>query len=510
MSKAKATILVVDDYLENLRMLSGILTQQGYRVRKATSGQIALETIQAEVPDLILLDIRMPEMDGYEVCSKLKAEPEFCKIPVIFLSALDHASDKVKAFAVGGVDYITKPFQAEEVLARIQHQLTIQQQQQALNKQNCLLQQKIQERQQAERETQLLLSTIQAISQASSFNTALYAVLREVHQAIGWDYGEAWAAGEEATAFYLSQTCYDSQDLRLAQFHQASLAFLYTPAAGLPGQIWTSQQPQWLDDLSQTSAPLFLRTQAAIEAGLKTGFGVPIAVNHQVLASLVFFNRSLIAYDAKLLQLVNGVALQLGIFMQRLRAEDALRRANQELQKLANLDALTQIANRRYFDETLNSQWLRLKREQLPLSLIMADVDYFKSYNDCYGHQAGDECLKQVAQAIQQSIQRPGDLAARYGGEEFAVILPNTPIQGAISIAEEIQKVIAQLQLPHAGSLISEMITLSFGVTSFIPVAGYSPQHAIAAADHALYAAKSQGRNTICVQTIEVTTGCAS
>ena len=144
-------LVLVDDQPDNLRTLSAILNGQGYKVRKATSGEAALETICAQQPDLILLDIQMPEIDGYAVCAALKAAAVTREVPIIFLSALDDATDKLKAFAVGGADYITKPFQAEEVLARIKYQLLIRQQQRQLIEQNRQLQREIQQRQQSER-----------------------------------------------------------------------------------------------------------------------------------------------------------------------------------------------------------------------------------------------------------------------------------------------------------------------------------------------------------------------
>ncbi|HEY9622784.1 MAG TPA: response regulator [Crinalium sp.] len=125
-------ILIVDDHLNNLQVLSTLLSQEGYRVRKATSGTFALKAIQSELPDLILLDVQMPQMDGYEVCSRLKANAETCDIPVIFLSAMDDVNDKLRAFTIGGADYVTKPFQGLEVLARVKHHLIIRQQQRQL------------------------------------------------------------------------------------------------------------------------------------------------------------------------------------------------------------------------------------------------------------------------------------------------------------------------------------------------------------------------------------------
>lgn len=146
----KGNILIVDDTPENLRLLSTMLAEKGYKVRSVINGEMALMGVKAAPPDLILLDINMPEMNGYEVCQTLKAEPQFCEIPVIFISALDEVLDKVKAFSIGGVDYITKPFQFEEVLARIENQLALRHLQKQLQEQNQRLQQEINDRIQAE------------------------------------------------------------------------------------------------------------------------------------------------------------------------------------------------------------------------------------------------------------------------------------------------------------------------------------------------------------------------
>lgn len=150
MTQVHTNILIVDDQPDNIRTLAAILNGQGYKVRKAISGEMALETVRSQTPDLILLDIKMPKMNGYEVCSTLKSIAGVCEIPIIFLSALDDVTDKAKAFRIGGADYITKPFQAEEVLLRVKHHLTIRQQQQQLIEQNHQLQQEMQERQRSE------------------------------------------------------------------------------------------------------------------------------------------------------------------------------------------------------------------------------------------------------------------------------------------------------------------------------------------------------------------------
>ncbi len=179
----------------------------------------------------------------------------------------------------------------------------------------------------------------------------------------------------------------------------------------------------------------------------------------------------------------------------RKEAESALQRANEELARLSRTDGLTGLANRRHFDEVLRAEWLRLRREKQHLSLLLTDVDFFKRYNDTYGHQPGDLCLSSVAQAIRRRVKRPGDVAARYGGEEFAVILPNTHPDGARYVAELIRGEVERLDLPHAASSVADHVTISIGVASLVPEDACSPDELIRRADEALYRAKEGGRN---------------
>ena len=173
-----------------------------------------------------------------------------------------------------------------------------------------------------------------------------------------------------------------------------------------------------------------------------------------------------------------------------------LESANEKLQRLASLDGLTQLANRRLFDSYLDKNWRGLAIARSPLSLIMCDVDYFKLYNDTYGHQAGDACLQQIALGISRAVGRTTDLVARYGGEEFSVILPNTDVEGALSVAQNIRDEVKNCAIAHSASLVSQYVTLSLGVASTIPNQIFSgPNQLIGAADAALYEAKQQGRD---------------
>jgi len=182
---------------------------------------------------------------------------------------------------------------------------------------------------------------------------------------------------------------------------------------------------------------------------------------------------------------------------------DITQRKNLEkdLENLSQIDGLTNVSNRRFFDEIFTQEWQRCSREKLPLSLILCDVDFFKLYNDHYGHQMGDQCLIKVAKVISTAIKRPGDLVARYGGEEFVVILPNTDSKGTLQIAELIRDQVQQLKIPHPASKISNYVTLSLGIASVVPTPKGISKALIAVADKALYQAKQQGRNRVILGT---------
>jgi diguanylate cyclase (GGDEF)-like protein len=494
MSEDSVNILVIDDHLNNLRMLSTLLSQRGYQVRKARSGSIALETVKVNLPDLILLDIKMPDMSGYEVCRQLKANPETCEIPVIFISVLETTFDKIKGFKLGGNDYITKPFQSDEVLARVENQLTIQRQKQLLIKQNQQLKKEIRERQKAEIEIQLLLKMTLAVSEAWDFETALEVTLAEVCQVIDWDYGEAWIPKDSVIVYKASQI-HCCTDGLIKEFQRYSMKLEFASNAGLVGRVWFSQNSEWIEDISLESEEIFVRFKMAKKIGLKAAFAVPIIFSGRILAVLVFFKKQALSPDDHVIELVTGVANQLGALMVHKKAEEALRDAYVELERLAKIDSLTQIANRRYFDEYLEREWKRLAREKQPLSLILCDVDCFKLYNDFYGHPAGDHCLKEVAQAISKAARRPADLVARYGGEEFVIILPKTTLIGGLKVANLIRKEVKKLKIIHAKSTVDSSVTVSLGVSSTIPHLELSPKTLIRVADEALYKAKNKGRN---------------
>jgi diguanylate cyclase (GGDEF)-like protein len=186
------------------------------------------------------------------------------------------------------------------------------------------------------------------------------------------------------------------------------------------------------------------------------------------------------------------------------RSQFALREANDRLRQLSFLDALTGLPNRRQFDQTLELEWNRALRNRRPLSLLLLDVDCFKALNDLRGHQAGDECLQKIAQALPASLRRAGELAARYGGEEFAAILPDVPLDDAASVAEAMREAVRALELPHEASTVQSFVTISVGVATVQPNPANSPAQLLSAADQALYRAKRAGRNRVVTASADI------
>jgi len=297
MQQKRQSILIVDDMPTNIEILNEILGND-YEILFATNGEDAINIASNVSPDLILLDVVMPDIDGYEVCRRLKSNEKTKDIPVIFITSMDHEEDESKGLNIGAIDYITKPISSSIVKARVRNHLE-------------------------------------------------------------------------------------------------------------------------------------------------------------------------------------------------------LKTYRDYLKNLSTMDGLTGIPNRRRFDEVIDLEWRRARRNQTPLSLLMMDIDYFKAYNDHYGHIAGDDCLVIVAKAIASVIRRPADFVARYGGEEFVVLLPETDNSGAAQMATRVQEKMKMLAIPHEYSPVSNYVTLSIGVATTIPSDTQAPSDLIKQADELLYKAKNNGRNQI-------------
>ncbi len=188
---------------------------------------------------------------------------------------------------------------------------------------------------------------------------------------------------------------------------------------------------------------------------------------------------------------------QFPIVRARIRTHMDLKRKYDLLERVAALDGLTEVPNRRSFDDLLDKEWRRSLRTANPLACIMIDIDFFKNYNDEYGHAAGDDCLRRIARTLQESLVRPGDMLARYGGEEFVILLPETGLDGALQVAEKMRSLVEGLGLRHDKSVVSTSVTLSAGVASMLSGEGLPPEEVVKKADVMLYRAKSYGRNRV-------------
>lgn len=293
-------LLLVDDEPVNIQTLHQLFAGD-CQVLMATSGAQALALARDRQPDLLLLDVQMPGMDGYEVCAQLKADPTVAQIAVIFVTAHDRPEDETRALEAGAADFISKPFNPAVVRARVRAQLTIK-----------------------------------------------------------------------------------------------------------------------------------------LQADL--------------------------------------------------------------LREMAFVDGLTGVHNRRHFDERLEAEAQRARRGRSSLSLLLADVDFFKRYNDCYGHLAGDDCLRRVARALQSCLHRPADVLSRYGGEEFACILPETDLAGALAVAEAMEEAVRALRIPHERSDVGPFATVSLGIAAAAPALRCATADLVALADEQLYRAKAEGRGRVCAQ----------
>ncbi len=420
-SKAEANvsnILVIDDTPNNLRILSTILKAQKYEVRSVINGQMGLMAAQAAPPDLILLDINMPQMNGYEVCQSLKDSELTHDIPVIFISALTEALDKVRAFAVGGVDYITKPFQIEEVLLRVENQLARRQLEKQLAQKNIQLQKEIRDRQRAEEEIKLLLTVTQGISKVPDFYSALEVALSEVCEATGWSFGEAWIPNTEETVLECSSVFYyssagknETEVAALKSFRQQSEGLNLQPNEGLPGRVWRQGKPEWIPDVSLQPSAIFLRYGLAQNCGFKAGFAVPIVMPStsfekqqapgKILAVLVFFILESPQQDQRLVEVVSAVAAQLGTVIQQKKAEAALRDKEKYLRLI-----IDNIPQQIFWKDTnsifvgCNKNWANAAELDNPESVVgMTDYDLIDNPKQAEYYLAQDRRIMETDQA---------------------------------------------------------------------------------------------------------------
>jgi two-component system, cell cycle response regulator len=470
-------VLVVDDDLVIQMQLRHAMQKEGYQVLVASDGKAALDIYQASKPDIVLLDAMMPVMDGFSCCSQLQTlNPNTL---VLMITGLNDQDSVNKAFAVGAVDYITKPIHWAVLKQRVRRLLQMHWAMKELRG-------KIQKE-------QLIAKITQKIRQSLNLDMILSTTVIEVRKLLKTDRVIVYRFEPDYSGYVIVESIAPGWRSILGRVFKDTYFSDKCGSQYQPGRIYALEN---IDNIELSECYFNLLDELQAKAKLV----VPIEQENKIWGLLVAYECSgPRKWDQPDIDLLIQLANQLVMAIQQAELYQQLEVANQKLQQLANIDSLTQIPNRRSFDEVLQREWSRLEREQAPLSLILCDIDFFKNYNDTYGHPAGDECLKKVAQILDQAMQRPGDVAARYGGEEFALILPNTDTAGAIYLAKTILSNIRNKNLVHESSKISSHLTLSLGIATMIPQQVSSLKCLIAHADEALYRAKETGRDRYCI-----------
>ena len=421
---SKANILVVDDTLVNLELLEIILDDAGYDVRTATSGKMALKSLEALKPDLILLDIMMPEIDGYETCIQIKKNEDLKDIPVIFLSAKSESEDKIKGFKVGAVDYLTKPFDSAEVLVRIDSHVS-----------NYFLKKELEEK-------------INIINE--------YVVIGRIDiNGIITDVSNAFC--------YMSG--YSKEEL-IGSNHRMLL----------PKDIQLSDYEHIFNTIKTGKI-----WQGEIRNSKKNGeiywVNAIVSPDHDI-------NHNIIGFTSIRQDITN----------------------QKRIEKMAITDHLTGLFNRRHFNEIIEVEINRSKRHNLYLSFFMIDIDYFKQYNDTYGHQLGDDVLSKVSKDFLDTLTRKEDFVFRLGGEEFGVLCNTDDCDNSKYIAQKVCKSIEELKIEHSASTVSQYITISIGVlcVDFSKKENelLSSDDIYKLADDELYKAKESGRNKVSMKSL--------
>ena len=444
--KKGTTILVVDDAPENVALLSRILKMSGYNVSVAENGALAVESATASQPDLILLDINMPVMDGFQAFTRLRANEKTRDIPVIFISASDKSEDKIRAFGVGGVDYIRKPFEYEEVQARVETHLVLRRLRVQLEEANQELAVRVDE----------LTHSQELLGQRERKLSAFVAALPSL-------------------AFIL-----DEQG-RYLEVMAIETSLLVARPSELLGKLVEDVMPP------QEGAKIIDAIRQTIETGqIKViEYKIPVLSGgeHWFEGRIALMENDKRGH-AKVVLIASEITERIQLY--------------QEVQRLANLDGLTGCFNRRHFMALAIQEIQRSMRYKRPLSFLMMDIDNFKGFNDQYGHQVGDQLLCNLVTLCQKQL-RNVDIFGRYGGEEFVALMPETGAEGALLASERLREKIEKMSINTPAGKLS--ITVSMGLTSL--ERGFDEKQTvdtlIKSADKALYAAKDAGRN--CVRT---------
>ncbi len=454
MPNVTARVLIVDDIPTNVRLLEARLTAEYYEVVTASSGAQALDICQTQDIDIVLLDVMMPEMDGFEVCRRLKANPQTHHLPVLMITALDQPSDRVQGLDAGADDFLSKPVDDTQLMARVKSlvrlkSLTDELRARALTGQQIAIED--------------ALRAMDSISATGSSILIIDTDRRHAERIKGYLSPEHSVDILTEPADAVFQVTGATYELALV-----SMSLEDFDPLRVCSQVRTVDHSRSLPIILLADASDKPRVVRALDLGINDFISRPVDRN----------------------ELMARVRTQ----VRRHRYAMELRESVNNTMALAVTDALTGLYNRRYFDRHLNVLLGKAQEQDRDMALMILDIDHFKAVNDTHGHDIGDAVLREFSARLKRNI-RGVDLACRFGGEEFVVLMPDTDIGQAEAVAERVRQSMAEKAF-DVGAVRPLSVTVSVGVSikeSFVD----TPESLIKRADVALYRAKREGRNRV-------------
>ncbi|HRY05203.1 MAG TPA: PleD family two-component system response regulator [Beijerinckiaceae bacterium] len=449
-----ARVLVVDDLLPNIKLLEARLTAEYFDVLTSTNGPEAIEACKAGLCDIVLLDIMMPGMDGFEVCTRLKADPTTSHIPVVMVTALDQAADRVRGLDCGADDFLTKPVDEVALIARVK----------SLSRLKVTLDE--------------LRSRAAASARLGRSDPFVNASAADGHHGRVLLVDDRLASSDRIVASLRGNQTVDVEtNPQEALFRAAENPYdLIIVSLGLTNYDGLRLCSQ-LRSLERTRGIPIL-TVADLEDRPKILRGLDLGVNDYLVRPI---DRN---------ELIARVRTQ----VRRKRYAESLRNNVEQAIEMAVVDALTGLHNRRYFDMHLSSLLDQAAQESKPLSLLVLDIDFFKKINDTYGHDAGDEILRALAGRMRRAV-RSVDLVCRLGGEEFVIVMPETALDVAGKVAERVRRAVEAEPFNVKEGQMAVPVTVSIGIADRGSDA--NPDFIYKSADKALYESKATGRNKV-------------